>query len=55
MKYDLVKRLSDLKRETLSDLIIRTVKCQKRVKNDKETYIDKLIDQEAIDNAKKVD
>jgi hypothetical protein len=44
-----------LKRETLSDLIIRKVKCQKRVKNDKENYIDKLIDQEAIDKAKKVD
>lgn len=44
-----------MKRETLSDKIVNMIKCKKKEKDDKANYIDKLIDQEAIDEAKRLD
>ena len=48
IRNDLVQRMSDLKKESLSDKIVSLLKCKKKVKDDKANYIDKLIDDEAI-------
>jgi hypothetical protein len=44
IRNDLVQRLSDLKRESLSDKIMSIIQCKKKEKDDKANYIDKLID-----------
>lgn len=44
IRNDLVQRLSDLKKESLSDKIVSLLSCKKKEKDDKANYIDKLID-----------
>jgi hypothetical protein len=52
VRNDLVKRLSDLKKVTLSERIIHILTCKKMVKDDKGDYIDKMIDEKVIEEVK---
>jgi hypothetical protein len=44
IRNDLVQRLSDLKKESISDKIVAWIQGKKKEKDDKANYIDKLID-----------
>ncbi len=55
IKNDLVQRLSDLKKPTLTKKIVDFFTCKKKVKQGTEEFIDKMIDQKAIDEAKRAD